>query len=81
MKFEETPEYRKILGEVLDKLITGNPLLDKEAYNKALEKCPNQEAREMLTSMHDSAQEELGEYIRRMRKESGSPKAVVGQEA
>ncbi len=70
MKFEETPEYRKMLGEVLDKLIIGNPLLDKEAYKKALKECSNEESRAMLTSMHQSAQEELAEYIRRMRKES-----------
>ncbi len=70
MKFEETPEYRKILKDVLDKLIIGNPLLDKEAYKKALAECPNEEAREMLTSMHESAQEDLAEAIRRMRKEA-----------
>ena len=71
MDFEETPEYRKILQEVLDKLITGNPLLDKDAYQKALKECPNEEAREILTSMHESAQENLQEQIRRLKQEGG----------
>ena len=67
------------IRRLMEKFSVGNPLVDPEAYKRALEDCPDDESRELLRAIRESVEENADEFLRRLI-EASEPRDAGGSD-
>ena len=61
------------IRELIETFSVGNPLVDQEAYEKALRDCPDDESRALLRAIRETVRDKSDEFLRRLVEISNPP--------